>query len=1065
MIQSYTKNVSFFYKSLLGIFILLSCTAVKTTAQLFIAPGPDVTPMDMVENIVGDGIIFDNVQFQGADPMRGIFTNGATTNLGINSGIFLCSGSGYLIPGPNYQSSAGSNMGLPGHPSLDNITTSTTYDAAVLSFDFVPESDTLRFKYVFGSEEYNEYVNSSFNDVFGYFVTGPNPEGGTYNDKNVAVVPGTNITVTINNVNNGWSPSGVPPTGPCENCDYYTDNTNGVTLEYDGKTTVMTAWLLVVPCETYSIKIGVADAGDHIFDSGVFIKENSFESPKIEVETDPYPQGVSDNMIEGCVEADIIFKLPDPDYAPVTVYWDMSESTANPAAFIPDGGDFEEEIPDSLVFEMGQDSVAIHVIPVYDELLEGIENLRLIITNTLGCIVRYDTVDFIISDYIAMEDTISPPTVICQGQSIDIWVNTFNGIPPYTFEWEDIPENNDTITVMPLETTTYYVEITDMCLDSIIDSTTVTVFPLPELDLGPDTGYMCNGDTLVLSAGAGYLGYFWQDGSSDTAFAVVEEGLYFVTVFGPGGCASSDSVYVIETFIDIDLGSDTTICIGDSVVFDPGGGYPSYVWQDGTENQTYMATQTGTYWVEVSLGACSVIDSVYLYVDDPSIALSLGEDTIKCIEDAITLSPAFGIFNSYLWNTGDTTMSITVTQPGTYTLNVISGCGEASDEISVSNYPYPNPGLGDDQYLCFGQSAFLEANFGFATYQWQDNSTLNFYTASETGYYYIDVEDSHGCFGTDTVYVEIGDIVDLGEDSLILCEGETITLNAGAGFDTYVWESGSNSQTIDVTTGGLYKVFVSYVYGCQSEDSVLIEQFPIPVAEITGDNALCTGDTVWLNAGIGDYEYFWNGVPSNEMTYMVSGAENVTLKVSNVCGEDTKEFEVVEHELPTPDLGLDIVLFPDESAEFNAGNYETYTWWGNGSENGQYYTITFNDISTAKDSVVVEVFDGFCKNSDIVYIEVFKVEVPNAMTPNGDGANDRFEPLQELSGINDHTMVVFNRWGEKVWESTDFASGWDGKKDGKYVADGTYFWILDVYYGPGNTKKVYKGTLTVLGSN
>ena len=335
----------------------------------------------MVENIVGEGIQYSNVTFQGADGSRGTFSNGGSTNLGIGSGIFLTSGAGYNIPGPNAATAAGSNNGMPGHASLNAITTSTTYDAAVLEFDFIPESDTLRFKYVFGSEEYNEWVGSSFNDVFGYFVSGPDPMGGFYADKNIAIVPGTtNTSVTINNVNNGYAAGGVVPTGPCTNCTYYNDNTGGLTLEYDGFTTVMVAWLLVVPCEEYHIKIGVADAGDGIYDSGVFIEENSFESPKIEVESDPYPQGVSDNMIEGCVEADIIFKLPNPEYAPITVYFEVMGS-ADPAAY-PDG-DFEEEIPNFITFEEDVDTAFIHVAPVKDGSIEGEETLILIIENTL----------------------------------------------------------------------------------------------------------------------------------------------------------------------------------------------------------------------------------------------------------------------------------------------------------------------------------------------------------------------------------------------------------------------------------------------------------------------------------------------------------------------------------------------------------------------------------------------------------------------------------------------------------------------------------------------------------
>ncbi len=180
------KNLRSFLVS--AIIILIG---LNTFSQINIMPGPDVTPEDMVENIVGEGIIYDNVTFQGADASRGIFNNGSSTNLGIESGIFLTSGGGYIIPGPNTSTSAGAMNGTPGHPALNAITTSTTYDAAVLEFDFVPESDTLRFKYIFGSEEYNEWVTTTFNDVFGYFVTGPDPMGGMYADKNIALVPNT----------------------------------------------------------------------------------------------------------------------------------------------------------------------------------------------------------------------------------------------------------------------------------------------------------------------------------------------------------------------------------------------------------------------------------------------------------------------------------------------------------------------------------------------------------------------------------------------------------------------------------------------------------------------------------------------------------------------------------------------------------------------------------------------------------------------------------------------------------------------------------------------------------
>jgi gliding motility-associated-like protein len=1050
--------IPFFKKGLL-ISVMLSW--LTSEGQIDILPGPGVTPVDMVENIVGEGIIYDNVTFQGAPGSRGIFTNGQTTNLGIASGIFLTSGAGYVIPGPNSSCYNGVNNGYPGHPALNAITTSTTYDAAVLEFDFIPESDTLRFKYVFGSEEYNEWVGSSYNDVFGYFVSGPNPQGGFYADKNIAIVPGTtNTSVKINSVNFGYSNCGVVPTGPCTNCAYYDDNTGGISLEYDGFTVVMIAWIMVVPCETYHIKIGVADAGDGIYDSGVFIEENSFESPKIEVETDPYPQGVSENMIEGCVEADIIFRLPNPEYAPITVCFEITGTAINKVDY--------DSIPNCVTFEEGQDSAVIHVVPIKDGQLEGEETIILIIENTLGCIVRYDTVQFTIIDYMDMVTQMSPSTMICQGQSIDIWVNTVAGIPPYTFNWEGFSVNNDTLTVSPDATTTYFVNVTDLCLDTVSDSVKVTVFPTPDIDLGSDSVIICEGDSLILHAGGGYINYAWQDGSNDSTYVVTEGGLYKVIVTGPGGCLGGDSIMVNVSVVSVDLGEDTTICVGESVVFDAGGGFLSYVWQDGSQNQQYTANETGFYWVQVGNGDCTDIDSVYLYVDDPAVGLFIGNDTTICTNDEIILSPG-GVYNSYLWSTGDTTSTISVSLPGTYTLNVISGCGTASDQIIISNWPYPDPNLMDDTTLCFGGSVLLEPTTGFLSYVWQDNSSNPNYMVTQNGIYIVNVTDFHGCQGSDTVFVDIASIVDLGVDSLNLCTGSTLTLDAGNDFDYYTWNGTGGGSTLEVTTGGMYIIDVNYSFGCPSEDWVYVSEYPVPVASITGENQFCTGDTVTLQANSGNFTYTWyldNNPISNNPSIVVNQGGNYSVTLENLCGTDTEPYTVQENGLPNVYLGDDVTLFPGESVTLEVvQGYPNYIW-NDIPGTSNTFTVSYDNI-VGDTTIQVEVIDGNnCKNSDEILVEVYNVKVHNVITANGDGRNDRFKPdLEGWSGINEHMMTVFNRWGEKVWESSNFPDGWDGKKNGKYVADGTYYWVLEVFYGPQNLKKVYKGSLTVLGSS
>jgi gliding motility-associated-like protein len=326
------------------------------------------------------------------------------------------------------------------------------------------------------------------------------------------------------------------------------------------------------------------------------------------------------------------------------------------------------------------------------------------------------------------------------------------------------------------------------------------------------------------------------------------------------------------------------------------------------------------------------------------------------------------------------------------------------------------------------------------------------------------VQDFYECTGSDEIYVEVGELVDLPQDTLF-CEGETVLLDAGTMFDNYIWNTTESTSSIDVTEGGQYWVQVSYGNNqCVSSDTINLQEIKVPLASIEGGNSICEGDTLTLTAPgpVSQFNYFWNDVAGGQSLMVFQGG-NYELRMENVCGSDTEEVFVEEFPSPTVDLGPDQILFPDESITLNAGEFESYIW--NGEPGGQFYEVHYDDIA-ANDSVVVLVYDiNNCKNSDQVIIDIYSVEIPLVITPNGDQKNDIFEPKPGWSGINNHTISVFNRWGQKVWESNDFPSGWDGKQNGKYVAEGTYFWVLEVYYGPDNIKKVYKGSLTVLGTD
>ena len=231
----------------------------------------------LVEAILGTGITYSNVSFQGilhadaAQASAGLFAGADCVPLGFNDGIILSSGKVGSVVGPNINTGNTGRLNLPGDPDLEALVPgSTTWDATWLKFSFVPEDNYIFIQYVFGSEEYNTYVNGGYNDVFAFFVNGTN----------IALIPGTSIPVAIDNVNNGMAEMGEFAIGPCNHCNYYRDNANLALAPYyieaNGMTTVLTATATVVPGAVNSIKITITDTGDDILDSWVFIKAGSF---------------------------------------------------------------------------------------------------------------------------------------------------------------------------------------------------------------------------------------------------------------------------------------------------------------------------------------------------------------------------------------------------------------------------------------------------------------------------------------------------------------------------------------------------------------------------------------------------------------------------------------------------------------------------------------------------------------------------------------------------------------------------------------------------------------------
>lgn len=238
------------------LFGCLTFAAITTGAQA----GPTVTQTDdattLANTILGSGITINSASTTGASNAFGTFTNGSSVGGGFfDQGIIMSSGTATDAEGPNSADNTTTNFSTSGDSDLDSLTTGSTNDAAVFEIDFTSDGGDLAFNFIFASEEYNEFVGTSFNDVFGFFLNGTN----------IAKIPGTNDPVTINNVNNS-SNSGV------FNDNDPSDTNTPFDIEYDGFTDTFTAQASNLPSGQNTLKLAVADTSDSILDSAVFVQ-------------------------------------------------------------------------------------------------------------------------------------------------------------------------------------------------------------------------------------------------------------------------------------------------------------------------------------------------------------------------------------------------------------------------------------------------------------------------------------------------------------------------------------------------------------------------------------------------------------------------------------------------------------------------------------------------------------------------------------------------------------------------------------------------------------------------
>jgi gliding motility-associated-like protein len=487
------------------------------------------------------------------------------------------------------------------------------------------------------------------------------------------------------------------------------------------------------------------------------------------------------------------------------------------------------------------------------------------------------------------------------------------------------------------------------------------------------------GTKIIWSYDSNYVQNFTHinDTTVRASFSDVYEGYISGHIYGCADLSDSVKVFVLQAPSSLNLGRDTTLCPGNTVVLNAHKGYASYQWQNGSVDSVFIATQPGTYFVETVDACGNIFRDTVTITSHASASIDLGPDRTKCNDDTLHLNAQDGFLN-YSWSNN-------------YNINSIS-----SQNVIV------NP-------------------------------------VTDTAYY-VKAEKTPGCFAYDTirVHVNTSPLINLGADKSF-CNGDSTVFDAGSGFVQYTWSTGSNLQQIQVKTAGTFSVIASNIDGCKSYDTVkVLNVFANPTVSLDHNPSLCMGTSRILDAG-NFPSYLWNNGSASEKI-IINGIGTYAVQVTDNNGCKGGDTTIITTLLSSPSdfLPDDTLLCSYENLSISPRRpYSTYLW-NTGvsvssitvSQPGLYW-LQVKDANgcIGKDTINIDPKDcirGFY--------------IPTAFTPNNDYKNDLFKPLL-FGNVKKYQFIIYNRWGQIVFQTTELNKAWDGTVSGEPQDPNVFVWV------------------------
>ncbi|SFV26945.1 T9SS type B sorting domain-containing protein, partial [Thermoflavifilum thermophilum] len=418
------------------------------------------------------------------------------------------------------------------------------------------------------------------------------------------------------------------------------------------------------------------------------------------------------------------------------------------------------------------------------------------------------------------------------------------------------------------------------------------------------------------------------------------------------GCSAADTMQLtVHPLPIVNLGPDTAICQGESLMLDAGNAGASYLWNSGQTSQSITVNTAGQYWVKVTNSfGCSAADTMQLTVH-PLPIINLGPDTAICQGESLTLDAGNAGAN-YLWNTGQTSQSITVSNAGQYWVKVTNGFGcSAADTMQLTIHPLPVIQVSGDTAICQGSwitlwakesPQYQENNHQPSRFLWStgvQNDSIQVQVNQDLAFW-IRVTNAWGCSQSDTIHLKALPLPDLRlAHDTSTCEGQSITLDAGSNGIQYRWSTGDTTQRItlkpsEAEDDNVYRVEVINAFGCIATDSIQLHVHPLPRLSVEKQVNMCEGQRITLHANAisgENYSYQWNDQSHADSLNVSTPGSYWVITSNGFCLRiDTIQVNLLANTLPK--LNPEATLCPDQPLQLDVSSPDAIAYmWSTGA--------------------------------------------------------------------------------------------------------------------------------------